>query len=973
MALGNTLSSVESSLSKIFGILDKTEAKMAAISGLGSKFGDAISKVAAGAQSGGRGGTSGGGMMPTSLGNVPPVPGGGERVQANFSGPGGGGAGGGGGGGVPVGAAPSRASRGAAVAAGVASAAYNLTPGLPDSMALMGGLFPTSFAATGGYDRMATGRRIGNAIGVGASGALDPAMATTLAAARGFVFSPNDKTVDNLLKGAEFSYVMTGMSNSASMAGLTDIYRGASGVNDRLLEYGINSVDSKGNLRDLGGIVNQILKRQMPEGMSEEEFNKSLAMGYIGQTFNYMFGDSPELYAQAVELARVQVKAGGKKLMLSDGSALKAAQSMGLEDSPYLMQGKTQSAQFRANVEASEGLQMGAGFSQQVTTLLANIEEALIGDSGILGDILMTLKGGFQGTMGGLGRSSGGEVFGRGTSTHDNVHAVLAAGEYVINARAASMIGRDQLDRMNSLGQEFGAGFASPAPVFLSKGGQPSWANPFPHADVGISSGFRESSRPDHAALDLNIPGMHADTGKSVHAIAAGKVSSTEHSRTSGGVVRLTHDGGYESGYHHLAYSSLKVKPGDSVLAGQLLGLIGAHGDSGPDGTGSNSSGAHLHLWVKKNGQYIDPTGILNGSEVIQLSEGADGTQTGPQLGVGDEAVMQALVDLFQQRSRVSSVQGLRADPFSMLQAFSMRGLSGSSGRMMSVGASAPMMQSRYSDSTMRAAGALSTILPFPTEVMAEAVDFVKNAGSTIVEAFKQIFGIGNESAEEGSDYTPAPGALDSNELLQMLQRAGFQGERLREAWAIVMRESNGRPGAHNPDRSTGDNSYGLFQINMLGNLGPERLQKFKRFGVQKYEDLFDPWKNIQAAAYMSQKGNNWSSWVSPMYGRASDFYQQFPSVARKAGLPGYSHGSEYISRDQVANLHQGEMVMPAAQAQIFREILQETLSGARGKSQEINITLNIDKASDEEAERFAKKVISIVKNNDRRERMATL
>lgn len=58
MALGNTLSSVESSLSKIFGILDKTEAKMAAISGLGSKFGDAISKVAAGAQSGGRDGTS---------------------------------------------------------------------------------------------------------------------------------------------------------------------------------------------------------------------------------------------------------------------------------------------------------------------------------------------------------------------------------------------------------------------------------------------------------------------------------------------------------------------------------------------------------------------------------------------------------------------------------------------------------------------------------------------------------------------------------------------------------------------------------------------------------------------------------------------------------------------------------------------------------------------------------------------------
>lgn len=94
--------------------------------------------------------------------------------------------------------------------------------------------------------------------------------------------------------------------------------------------------------------------------------------------------------------------------------------------------------------------------------------------------------------------------------------------------------------------------------------------------------------------------------------------------------------------------------------------------------------------------------------------------------------------------------------------------------------------------------------------------------------------------------------------LKELLYEAGFRGESLRTAWAIVMKESRGNPKSHNTNRATGDNSYGLFQINMIGNLGPERREKFD---IEQNKELFDPLTNAEAAYYMSAHGTNWKSW----------------------------------------------------------------------------------------------------------------
>ena len=96
------------------------------------------------------------------------------------------------------------------------------------------------------------------------------------------------------------------------------------------------------------------------------------------------------------------------------------------------------------------------------------------------------------------------------------------------------------------------------------------------------------------------------------------------------------------------------------------------------------------------------------------------------------------------------------------------------------------------------------------------------------------------------------------NQILQILQQAGFRGEGLKTAFAIAMRESGGNPDAFNGNASTGDKSYGLFQINMLGGLGPSRM---RQFGLSSENQLFDPLTNARVAYQMSRGGSDFGAW----------------------------------------------------------------------------------------------------------------
>ena len=115
---------------------------------------------------------------------------------------------------------------------------------------------------------------------------------------------------------------------------------------------------------------------------------------------------------------------------------------------------------------------------------------------------------------------------------------------------------------------------------------------------------------------------------------------------------------------------------------------------------------------------------------------------------------------------------------------------------------------------------------------------------------------------------------LTDEELVTLLKSVGFEGTGLKKAWAIAKRESNGRPLAYDGNLRTGDNSYGLFQINMLGSLGVDRRE---RYNLKNNNELFDPVTNAEITYKMTNGGEDWSSWKG-MTPKAQEFLLKFPT-----------------------------------------------------------------------------------------------
>jgi hypothetical protein len=117
--------------------------------------------------------------------------------------------------------------------------------------------------------------------------------------------------------------------------------------------------------------------------------------------------------------------------------------------------------------------------------------------------------------------------------------------------------------------------------------------------------------------------------------------------------------------------------------------------------------------------------------------------------------------------------------------------------------------------------------------------------------------------------------SLTDSQLVELLKAVGFKGKGLKTAWAVAKAESNGRPFAFNGNTKTGDSSYGIFQINMIGQLGPDRREKLD---LDLNTDLFSPVKNAEAVFYMTKGGTDWSSWSSMKNGAVNKWLHKFPN-----------------------------------------------------------------------------------------------
>lgn len=124
-------------------------------------------------------------------------------------------------------------------------------------------------------------------------------------------------------------------------------------------------------------------------------------------------------------------------------------------------------------------------------------------------------------------------------------------------------------------------------------------SSPVEAAYSSSSYGWRIDPVSGHRAFHegLDFP---ASVGMPVFAAADGIVITAVQTPDYGNLLKIDHGSGLETRYAH--NSRLLVKPGDRVMKGQKIALIGSTG---------RSTGPHLHYEIRLNGNPLDPREYL--------------------------------------------------------------------------------------------------------------------------------------------------------------------------------------------------------------------------------------------------------------------------------------------------------------------------------------------------------------------------
>ena len=949
---------------------------------------------------------------------------------------------------------------GMTIAAGLGSAAWQMTPGVADIVTNQSMLFPTAFATAGPYHNKGTNQRILDGVQGGSSGVFDPVAASAAMTLSSFTMNMG-KTQDNMLATAGTMYKLMGMNNVTSVQGSMAMSSGTSGVSNKLMSVGIQTVGSNGNPKDIGNIVDQLWARWYPGGkkVTEAQLDRDIAMGYVGGDLQEFFGDQPALYAQAVQMLKLKAKEGGRDGIRASlpGSNKNSAEAVAIKHgmneytSPMVSAGDVNTTHGKYVMEASEGglsgylggmnseqamaagaagaIELGGAAADAATKVKAFMETLLANPTtgGAIGAALVPLKIGVQALMPGM--SDGGQVRGPGGSVGDKIPTYLSDGEFVINARAAKNVGVDALHKINAGGQTFGSAFASPAQM-LGRGTKDDTVTPITlrEKSVGIMTAHdsgTSSSRTDtkksrrskeptgsggQAIVDYATTyGVGVPYKDSSDIRAEGNEPSPENGWDCSTFTEWVYD---KFGYNLPNYSDSYLGVGKSVprkdiQPGDLL-LWKTH-DEKKTGHVSIYAGNGEHIHAPKPGRdttrekidadYYWPK-FVDARRVGGLNDVGEPTPVGQ--GGSDSGISATSVSV---GSGIKDVTGMSTDEIYKWMRSPDTGSTSASSSSTGSGSGSwqnilmgqfdsllddPMFSGVKDDLKKMFSSSFSTNKNRSGLVTNADAGHGEDLGSSEDTGISGAVNIlntlllgqlvdklsGKETTDSGTTASDTPGGPStdgesagggrtvyqkpSGKLSRWLTDAGFKGKHHREAWSIVHRESGGDP--RRLYTTNDEESYGLFQINMLaGGLEKERNERFRRYvpGFKNKEDLFDPTINARAAAYMSQKGRNWSAW-SATYDPSKSYDEYAPSA---------SHGMETVSRDGPVNVHQGEMIFPAAVAQDFRDALREALNGG-GAKQPVSIHLTIDKASDEEAEQFAHKVMKLLDNKTRMERV---
>ena len=129
--------------------------------------------------------------------------------------------------------------------------------------------------------------------------------------------------------------------------------------------------------------------------------------------------------------------------------------------------------------------------------------------------------------------------------------------------------------------------------------GEGYFTNPCPTASESSGFGYRDFDSSFHKGVDMaapeGTPYYAADNGTVLYATSDGGYNGG-----AGNWVVISHGNGVVTKYMHSLITF--VQPGDQVVRGQNIGLVGSTG---------NSTGPHLHFQVEVDGVAVNPTNYI--------------------------------------------------------------------------------------------------------------------------------------------------------------------------------------------------------------------------------------------------------------------------------------------------------------------------------------------------------------------------
>jgi cell wall-associated NlpC family hydrolase len=959
MSMKESLSGISVELGKILQQLKDIESVQGRLSKSAGSYSRALAGAGAGTSSVGGSGFS----------TPPPAPGsnsGGVTPTATGAAAGGGGSGFGG--------------AVAAAAGSLFTAGFNFLPSTQDSVAYQSMFFRSSFMGQGGYKeddlakmRAMFGRRQTDPFG----------MQTAAATFTGSGMAMGTQHFEMGMQQTATTSLLFGQSNATAAQAQASLYSGPTA--GRLGNIGIfvSSLNS-GDPRAFGDIVDQIWGRAYGNPNAKipfESVQADLRGGYLGAWLRRNFGDNPSLYDQLYQAIVLKANANGRSLDYSDltgdgksgmsgtgpTAAMAVGRDLGLteENDPMFFAARGYGAQAKA-IEGAMDEMIGA-WSASMDKLINATEkyaDAMLEGNWLLesitwlkgftqtiagNDVLGPLAGGLFGlfTGGLLGGAKGLLGFakgGVGTSTSDSILARLSKGEYVINARAAQEIGTEQLNALNAMGQDFGSGFASPAKAF-AKGGSTT--------EGGIGEVVALARKYSHLPY---ASGATVPVDKNGNPTAWGCATSVAWLYQKGAGVTLPSPSLSYGQWKGLTQtvSESSMQPGDLIFMK----------NNGPSGVNKQNPVNHVEM-------YLGPGEIFNGGMGIQKKSSYPPVKDGVKRVMGGGSSVGSGTPVMEDAAPTTA-EGGSAPALGLLPVSSS--LTAQSPHSFSLGGFTGGAQG------------LSLGMASSFSWVGGSLFSVGTQGSITGAQSAEQESEGSDPAESSGEETmPATGGVGTGSggewLYNYLVSKGLRGNTLKKAWVIGMRESSGNPNLQSKDKyrgswtSAGRPHYdvGLFQIN---NRHLPTVQK--RYGGDMRQ-MLDLEKNYDMTTYMSNNWNNLLAWALESDGQTFNWsmYNPYPSWAGasmsnhkrlwglydKYNTQNYSEGA-YRTHEGMAKIHEGEMVLPANVAERFREMMRDA-GGPQSRTQgDVNITLKIERASDEEAERFARKVKKLLEQD---------